>query len=683
MRSDLSTQLLKGEKLLESGRIQEGIDHFNNLTQSFPTDLNALIGLVKALCMSGLQPSFELAISSVDRFMQSVPQAKMSPELSFFIAFAQEQTGKWSDAIKNYEVCIYFNPSNFAALFNLGNIFLEIGKYPEALSRFELCSELKPMDPEIYNNCGIAFEKMGQIEQCIAMFDKAVEVDQHFVKARANKAWVLLGSGLADKALESFQSLIMVSDPLDLKANLYKGQGLAQVELNRMSDALASFSRATELEPLNPEHYANRGNVLRRLGEFDLSRDDFNHALKLKSDYALVYSNLGNLYRDINDTAQALANFSRAIEIEPSLAQAHLNKALLLLGRAQFDIGFLEYEWRFATPEYSKHVLRTMLPLWDMVDFVSAMNKPDTRATNKKLLIWNEQGVGDDIYFVRFVQDIKALGIDVAVRVDPRLCSIFSRSWPGLRFIPEGQPIDMNSFDAHVPLGSTAKYARQFFEIKRSLSSGPKDSLDLFRPYLALDNESNLLNPHHKDEFVVGLSWLSTHPVSGAQRSVPLKELIKAFTLSNTDEVGANDSLFASIKSSVGANSIRFVSLQYSDVGSEINNVLMDCNVVVEQVTGLDPQQDLESLASLIGSCDLVISIDNTTAHLSAAIGAPTWVLLPLACDWRWQDKVVDNPIYGYQSAKTYQQIELGQWDAVLDLVRKDFNNFINLKSVN
>jgi len=51
MRSDLSTQLLQGEKLLESGRIQEGVDHFNKLTQSFPTDLNALIGLVKALCM--------------------------------------------------------------------------------------------------------------------------------------------------------------------------------------------------------------------------------------------------------------------------------------------------------------------------------------------------------------------------------------------------------------------------------------------------------------------------------------------------------------------------------------------------------------------------------------------------------------------------------------------------------
>ena len=103
----------------------------------------------------------------------------------------------------------------------------------------------------------------------------------------------------------------------------------------------------------------------------------------------------------------------------------------------------------------------------------------------------------------------------------------------------------------------------------------------------------------------------------------------------------------------------------------------------VEQVSGLDLQKDLESLSSLIGSCDLVISIDNTTAHLSAAIGAPTWVLLPLACDWRWQEKVVNDPIYGYQSAKTYQQIESGQWDAVFDMLRKDFNNFINLKSLN
>jgi ADP-heptose:LPS heptosyltransferase len=79
-------------------------------------------------------------------------------------------------------------------------------------------------------------------------------------------------------------------------------------------------------------------------------------------------------------------------------------------------------------------------------------------------------------------------------------------------------------------------------------------------------------------------------------------------------------------------------------------------------VDGLDFQNDVTGLARLIKTCDLVISIDNTTAHLSCALGVPTWVLLNLAHDWRWH--VVQDRVYGYSHGVAYRRAKSSQCPA-------------------
>jgi hypothetical protein len=73
--------------------------------------------------------------------------------------------------------------------------------------------------------------------------------------------------------------------------------------------------------------------------------------------------------------------------------------------------------------------------------------------------------------------------------------------------------------------------------------------------------------------------------------------------------------------------------------------------------------------AAQIATMDLVITIDNSTAHLAGALGVAVWVLLPFAPDWRWLLGRDDSP--WYPTMRLFRQAELSNWQSVVEEVRK------------
>jgi ADP-heptose:LPS heptosyltransferase len=67
--------------------------------------------------------------------------------------------------------------------------------------------------------------------------------------------------------------------------------------------------------------------------------------------------------------------------------------------------------------------------------------------------------------------------------------------------------------------------------------------------------------------------------------------------------------------------------------------------------------------AAIIRNLDLVISIDTATAHLAGGMGAPVWLALQLAPDWRWTLKRNETP--WYPSMRLFRQRRVGGWDEV------------------
>jgi ADP-heptose:LPS heptosyltransferase len=78
----------------------------------------------------------------------------------------------------------------------------------------------------------------------------------------------------------------------------------------------------------------------------------------------------------------------------------------------------------------------------------------------------------------------------------------------------------------------------------------------------------------------------------------------------------------------------------------------------------LAARNDFDGAAALVAELDLVVTVDTSLAHLAGALARPTWVLLPFASDWRWQQDRADSP--WYPTVRLFRQPRPGDWDAVL-----------------
>ncbi len=137
----------------------------------------------------------------------------------------------------------------------------------------------------------------------------------------------------------------------------------------------------------------------------------------------------------------------------------------------------------------------------------------------------------------------------------------------------------------------------------------------------------------------IGLVW-SGNPAhrNDHNRSIPLR------TLSRVLDVDAT-----------------FVSLQ-KEPKPDDRAVLLERSGIVDLTAHLT---DFVETAALIGCLDLVITVDTSVAHLAAALGCPTWILLPYTPDYRWLLDRDDSP--WYPTVRLFRQSDSLEYASVLE----------------
>jgi ADP-heptose:LPS heptosyltransferase len=106
---------------------------------------------------------------------------------------------------------------------------------------------------------------------------------------------------------------------------------------------------------------------------------------------------------------------------------------------------------------------------------------------------------------------------------------------------------------------------------------------------------------------------------------------------------------------------VQWISLQYGDHDG-LERETAGTPIVVDRT--VDQFNDIDRFAAQIASMELVITIDNSTAHLAGALGIPTWVLLPFAPDWRWMLHRDDSP--WYPTMRLFRQPKPDDWQSVV-----------------
>jgi hypothetical protein len=242
--------------------------------------------------------------------------------------------------------------------------------------------------------------------------------------------------------------------------------------------------------------------------------------------------------------------------------------------------------------------------------------------------------------FAGLIPDLVETGIPCILDCRRRLQPLFARSFPKVGVITGHSPDHslQTGIAAHLPIGSLPGFLRP-----------DASSFSRSRPrYLVADPiaRDRFREQYGKERLLVGLAWHTDNPSSGHRRSIDLKLLAPILDCEN----------------------VRWISLQYGDHDS-LESEAKAVNAPIRIDRSVDQLADMDIFAAQIAALDLVITIDNSTAHLAGALGAETWVLLPFAPDWRWLQDREDSP--WYPSMRLFRQPHRGDWPSVIQNVRK------------
>jgi tetratricopeptide (TPR) repeat protein len=408
-------------------------------------------------------------------------------------------------------------------------------------------------------------------------------------------AAALYESGDDEGARRACDALLAAS-PAD--PDLLHLRAKAVYRLGDAAGALAGIEAAIAADPARAVFHLNRGRVLRAAGRRDEAAASFRRVVAIDAAHPGVWSDLGWTLREMDDPAGAVAAFEAWVAREPESVDAHLQLFAARYRAGDFAGAWPEYEWRLAANPDAE-VLE--LPFWE--------GEP---LEGRTVLLRAEQGMGDQIHFVRYAAFVKERGGRVVVRCHPALVRLL-RTCPGVDEVVPSNAEALPPCDFQVWSGSLPRIAGTTAE------TIPGET-----PYLSADRAQavrwrKLLAKF--PEVKVGINWEGNRAnVAGRNRAIPIEAFFPLAALKG----------------------VRLFSLQKGEGLSELDKVPPELKIPnLGQFFG-----DLYETAAAMEALDLVITNDTSLAHLAGALGRPVWIVLPTDCCWRWLDGREDTPWY-------------------------------------
>lgn len=375
-----------------------------------------------------------------------------------------------------------------------------------------------------------------------------------------------------------------------------------------------------------------KGNNYRELHQPELALQQYMQAMVQDRHSSHAFNNYGNVLRELGDPWGAIPFNERSVQLNPSDVTHRFNLAVAYLLSGDYARGWPAYEAR-----HNFEHLKGTLPEYSWPWYDGSM------LHGKTIFVRGEQGHGDIIQFVRFIQNLKNIGGTVTIQVTDALIPLIQSS-------PLGKGVTVLSytqepsgpFDYWIPLMSIPG------KINVRVENLPT-TIQYLDPGKTLIEEWRR-NLGAKTKLRIGFSW------SGRRDS-----------WLNQHKGMSIDTIIELIKANADHS---WYNLQI-DCTDEEQKKLTDIGVNCYP-GGLNSFADT---AGLISNLDVVLSVDTATAHLSAALGKPTWIMLNnYALCWRWLLTRDDTPWYA--TARLFRQPAMGDWKSVIDKVHAHLKLF-------
>ncbi|HET7731264.1 MAG TPA: tetratricopeptide repeat protein [Usitatibacter sp.] len=403
----------------------------------------------------------------------------------------------------------------------------------------------------------------------------------------------LFKEGRLDEAAQIAQRLLAADARHFLALHLLATIAARQ---SRWEEAVQLATRALEIVPADVEALCNRGAALRMLHRFEDALRDYDRALAVAPASAVARNNRGVALAALNRHEEALREFDAALEARPGYPQAHYGRGISRLMLGDLRGGWADSEWRWSGGENAGAPRSFAIPQFTEEDWGRC----------RRLALWREQGIGDQLLFSTLLPELESRGIPFVLEADERLLPALRRVHPDWNLVAAPAPDSaFAGCDRHLPIGSLPRLLRpergSFPESTRALLAADPARTAAYRSQIAPGGET-----------AVGISWRSFQPPSRSyyerRKNAPLEAFLPLAALP----------------------SVRLVDLQYGDTAAERQAFAAAGGKLLFD-EGLDRFRDLDGLLALIAACDVVVSTSNVTAHLAGCLGKRTLLVYPAA----------------------------------------------------
>jgi tetratricopeptide (TPR) repeat protein len=531
-------------------------------------------------------------------------------------------------------------PNDTAILNSLGVLLLQMKRPEEALVALKKAADINPDLFDPWNNMGNVLRQLERYQEAELALKRARKIDNKRIEPLLNMALILTDMRLAKHAEKFMDKVLELANPVTVSLRIKrlaianKAENFNYVEKHypEFDHDLLSSDEKLEIDQIWARFLEinNRGDEAIALLEPWLERDT-KHSDQLLSVLGMLYSKAGQLQKGIDF-------HKKLLEKSPDHITARWNLSLLQLVAGDVEEGFLNYETRWKWREFPSSRRQFDIPRWE-----------GQNLTGKKLLVWREQGIGDEVRFSSLIPELRETGAVVTVECSTKMVTLFKNCFPWALVRPEGSlnckdNIEYEGFDYQIPMGSLTPLFRKslhdFYDRQQPWIPRIKSAEAKVRNRLGVKS----------NQILVGICWRSSNQAPSRNRHYLLVEELAPLQI---------------IKNAI------FVSTQYDECMPEIERV-RELGLPFFHYVNVNQKDDLLSSCGLLGACDIVISANVSVADFASGLGVPVIRIGPKHDAIR----LGTENIPWYPTCK-YFEIEPGQTSIVIERIITEWPDLI------
>ena len=641
---------IKGNKLFAEKKFLEGLAIYKEIYLRFPKNLRL----------------YEEIKKKENKYKKPIYESYSKYEIEEFLKLGN--AGHAHSVIKILTSNYNKNSNDILTISLLGNFYGLNKEIKKAIYFQKLAIHKAPFESAFYLNLSETLRKSNQLDESLSILylAKILSLKDTTIDYKLAKL---------NTKLKNFETSNLIYADLIQDKNLNKEIILSYCDnliKFKKEDQVISFIKKFE------DKFLTDGSLQAILGlafyqkkEIDKAKKFILNSIRLNKYNSNAFTFLGDCYAAEGDLKNAKINYENSLDIHPNNKMALNNLAALsflngdfvkaekiyelsvnnnennydaiyYLGQCQlaqcnFVSGWENFGYRWLANQFNSKKLKSSLPKFYL------------NSDKKNLLVWGEQGIGDQILFLRFLKDLDPFIDNLFINIDNRLHMIIKRLYPKINFMNDNDNKANINVNTQIPLGDLGsmfmkdtsyllknkyRYITSDFEIKNNLQ--------------------NILRINKK--IICGISWISKNEDIGNEKSLSLERLKPILCLKN----------------------IMFVDLQYNDTTNEKNEFYNTNKIKINKIESIDNFKDLNGLTSLIDCCDLVVTVSNTNAHISGALGKKTFLLLPKGKGrlWYWTSK--NKKSLWYPSIDIIEQNVAGSWKSAINELSKKIMEILN-----